>query len=620
VCGIAGWAGSVDIDEGLLRQMCDCIAHRGPDDDGYHVEAGRVGLGFRRLSIVDLATGAQPLPNEDLSVQATCNGEIYNYAELRRGLERDGHRFRSDSDVEVIPHLYETHGADFVQHLQGMFAFAVWDAREQLLILGRDRLGVKPLYWAQVPGGILYASEPGPILASGLIEPAVDPAAIVQYLTLQYVPPPLTGFRGINKLAPGQILTFRDGAIDISTYWALDYADEPAVASDADMLDRLDGLMLDATRDRLMADVPLGAFLSGGIDSSLVVAYMAELLPEVSTFSIDFPVEKFSEGVHARRVAGLYGTRHQEFVVEPDIVATAAEAARFAGEPFADSSAVPTYLLSQLTRQKVTVALSGDGGDEAFGGYLRYKLAAGSERFGSAATGLGKAADAVLPAGVRKRYPLTGRAVQALLRPPDERYASMMAQFTPEDIERLCESPFLEEAGGARRAWDEVLKPPVGVRGVNRFMALDVATYLPGDLLPKVDRMSMAHGLEVRSPFLDYRVQEFAAGLPANVKLRRGTTKWCLKELALRRGLPSDLVHRRKQGFGIPVGDWFRGELRPWLESILLDPQTIARGYFRHSEVRRLLDEHLSSQADHTSRLWNLVMLELWHRTWLDHA
>jgi asparagine synthase (glutamine-hydrolysing) len=617
VCGIAGWAGDIGADEMTLRRMCERIFHRGPDEEGYYVRPGRVGLGFRRLSIIDLRGGSQPLANETSSVVATCNGEIYNFRDLRERLVRRGHRFASGSDAEVLPHLWEDNGIHSLGQLQGMFAFALWDEGEQRLTLVRDRLGVKPLYWAPVGDGLVYASEPGAILASGLVKPEPDLEAIAQYLTLKYVPAPLSGFLGIRKLAPGEALLFGGGKTEVRRYWSLHYPPVPPAVDRRDALDQLDALLRDATRDRLISDVPLGAFLSGGIDSSLVVSYMAELAPQVSTFSIDFPVAKFSEGRYARRVAEIYGTRHEEFVVDANIVPTIAETVRFAGEPFADSSAVPTYLLSQVTKRRVTVALSGDGGDEAFGGYRRYQLAQAADRLRSVAPTAGRIIDAVTPPRLASRFPIAKRAARALRRPPADFYATMMECFDPVRLERLCQPDFLHAAGGARRAWDEVLAAP-NLRGVTRFMALDVATYLPDDLLTKVDRMAMAHALEVRSPFLDYRVQEFAASLPAQLKLRRGRTKWCLKELALRRGLPSELVHRPKQGFGIPIGKWFREDLRGWLEDMLRDPGTIGRGYFRHQEVGKMLDEHLDEKVDHSSRLWTLAMLELWHRTAID--
>ncbi len=480
-------------------------------------------------------------------------------------------------------------------------------------------IGRKARYWASVRGGLLYASEPGAILASGLIEPEPDPAAIAQYLSLQYVPAPLSGFREIHKLAPGESLRYRRGKVEIQRYWSLRYTTRPRAAERGETIEQLDAILREATRSRLISDVPLGAFLSGGIDSSLVVSYMSELLPQVKTFSIDFPVKAFSEGPYARRVAKIYGTQHEEFVVEPNIVPTVAECVRSAGEPFGDSSSIPTYLLSKVTRQRVTVALSGDGGDEAFGGYRRYQLAATFDRLGPVAPIAGRVLRTLTPAPIDGRFPIAKRAANALSRTPADFYATMVAAFNPERIERLCQPDFLIAAGGPRRGWDDVLTAPA-INGVTRFMALDVATYLPDDLLTKIDRMSMAHALEVRSPFLDYRVQEFAASLPVSMKLRRGTTKWCLKQLAERRGLPPELVHRAKHGFGVPIGQWFRTDLRRWLEDILTDPRTVQRGYFHPAEVRRLLDEHLGEIVDHTSRLWTLVVLELWHRTWIDRG
>lgn len=617
MCGITGWAGDVAADETVLRRMCDAIRHRGPDDEGYFVEPGRVGLGFRRLSIIDLEGGNQPLFSEHGDVAITCNGEIYNFQALRLELQRRGHSFRTHSDVEAVVHLYEDRGSACLEELRGMYAVALWDRKTQRLLLARDRLGVKPLYWARVKGGIIYGSEPAAILASGLVPARPDPVAIAQYLTLQYVPPPLSGFDGIQKLAPGEMLTYEGGEVRIERYWDLDHSAKTGPMGHEERLVELNDLLKEATRLRMIADVPVGAFLSGGIDSSLVVSYMAELSSQTHTFSIDFSHKRYSEGVHAKEVARIYGTRHEEFLVEPDILPTIANAVSFAGEPFADSSAIPTYLLSEITRGRVTVALSGDGGDEAFAGYIRHRVANTADRLGPlplAASPLARAIDASCLSG---RFARVSRGLAAVSHSSHERYATLMSQFDPAGIERLCRPEFLVAAGGSRVAWDTVLMPS-DLPGVDRYLALDTATYLPNDLLLKVDRMSMAHALEVRSPLLDHHVQEYAAALPGDLKLRRGQTKWLLKQLAARRGLPERLVTRRKQGFGIPVGEWFRGELRPWIEDVLRDPGTNARGYFDKAESDRLLTEHLDGTADHTPRLWNLAMLELWHRRWID--
>jgi asparagine synthase (glutamine-hydrolysing) len=611
MCGIAGWAGDVGGDRETLRRMCAAIAHRGPDDAGELFLPGEVALGFRRLAIIDLETGNQPLASEDGAVQVTCNGEIYNFRQLRAGLQARGHDLRSGSDSEAIVHLYEERGIDCLGDLQGMFAIALWDERAKRLLLARDRLGVKPLYWAEAGDGILYASEPGAILASGLVERRPDPRALLDCLTLQYVPAPRTGFAGIHKLAPGEMLVHERGETRIDRYWQLDFA-KAGGESDEEALERLDGLLAEATRERLVADVPLGGFLSGGIDSSLVVGYMAEASSQVKTFSIDFPEAGFSEGRHAQRVAELYGTEHENHVLEPAMVPLIADAVRHAGEPFADSSAIPTLLLSRVTRERVTVALSGDGGDEAFAGYDRYLAADGRRLRRLGASGLARSgALSLLPEGRLRR------AADLAALPPHRRYAALMSHFAPADLASLCSPGFLAAAGDPRAVWEETLLPPE-LPGVDRYLALDVATYLPGDLLLKVDRMSMSAALEVRSPFLDYRVQELAARMPERMKLRGRTTKWALKELARRRGLPADLVDRRKQGFGVPIGAWLRRELRPWVEDLLLDPVSLGRGYFEPQAVRDLLQCHLDGSADNPYKVWNLAVLEQWHRSWID--
>jgi asparagine synthase (glutamine-hydrolysing) len=613
VCGLAGWAGDVGGDRAALERMCEAIAHRGPDDAGLLLRPGKAALGFRRLSIIDLETGEQPIATEDAAIHVTCNGEIYNFRDLRSELCSRGHHFRSDSDSEVIAHLYEEQGDGCLSALQGMFAIALWDERKERLLLARDRLGVKPLYWARVGAGVVYASEPGAILASGLVEPRPDPRALLDYLTLQYVPAPRTGFAGISKLAPGETLVHERGRTRIERYWQLDFSKDSAV-SEEEALGRLDSLLAEATRDRLVADVPLGAFLSGGIDSSLVVAYMAAASNAVKTFSIDFPEAGFSEGEHARRVAQIYGTEHEDRVLEPAMVPLIADAVRHAGEPFADASAIPTLLLSRMTGERVTVALSGDGGDEAFAGYQRY-LAVGNGGLGRGTARLlaKSGALSLLPARAERLR----RAASLRALAPGNHYATLMSHFAPDDLDQLCTPGFLAAVDEPGVIWDETLALP-DLPGIDRYLALDTATYLPGDLLLKVDRMSMSTGLEVRSPFLDYRVQELAASLPGRMKLRGNTTKWALKELARRHGLPPDLIGRPKQGFGVPVGTWMRGELRPWVEDLLFDPRSLARGYFEPAAVRRLVGEHLDGGADHTYKVWNLAVLEQWHRSWID--
>ncbi len=399
-----------------------------------------------------------------------------------------------------------------------MFAIALWDAERARLVLARDRLGVKPLYWAPVAGGLVYGSEPGAILASGLVAARPDPEAIAQYLTLQYVPPPRSGFAGIHKLAPGELLVYEDGEASVRRWWSLDHGSK-STPSEEEAIERVDAMLAEATALRMIADVPVGAFLSGGIDSSLVVGYMAEQSSSVHTFSIDFPHARYSEGAHAKEVAGVYGTEHEEFLVEPAIVPTIASAVRAAGEPFADSSAIPTWVLSEVTRRRVTVALSGDGGDEAFAGYIRHRLATAADRLGPLPLAARPLSRALSATGLNGRLARVARGLAAVSRSPHDRYAAIMAHFEPAALDRLCRPEFLAEAGGTRMAWDDVLALP-DVPGVDRYLALDTVTYLPGDLLLKVDRMSMAHALEVRSPLLDHHIHEYAATLPGDLKLR----------------------------------------------------------------------------------------------------
>ena len=602
MCGVAGWCGDVGADADALARMMAAIVHRGPDSDGVHSEPGRCAIGFRRLSIIDLGGGAQPLCSEDGSVVATANGEIYNFRALRAELEAHGHAFTTGSDCETIPHAYEQWGDDFLQRLRGMFAVALWDGRRRRLVLARDRLGKKPLYYAEVPGGLVYASEPAAILASGLVPAEPDPVAIRQFLALQYVPPPLSGFVGIRKLAPGEMLVHEDGVTRVERYW--DLALRPEEISDDDALDQLDELLEEATRLRLVADVPLGAFLSGGIDSSLVVSYMAAAGGRTRTFSIDFAEDDFSEGDHARRVAELYGTEHEDLLVEPDTVATTLETVRFAGEPFADRSALPTYLLAEMTKRHVTVALSGDGGDEAWLGYWKHEAAIRADRLSP-----------LRP--VARAFAKRDRRAALIAQTPAQRFASLTSVFDRPALDALLTADFAARASAGADPWTDVLALPPGDRP-DAYGLADTTGYMPGAVLMKVDRMSMAHSLEVRSPLLDHHVYELAARLPTRMKHRGGESKWLLRQLARRRGLPEDLVRRRKQGFGVPVGTWFRGAQRDWITELVTGERAVARGYFEAPAVRRVLDDHVAGRADHSAGLWALGMLELWHRQFID--
>ncbi len=637
MCGIAGafWTKPEHgVTEATLRQMTQSLAHRGPDDWGvYHREAHDqgpygvvpgIGLGHRRLSIIDLGGGHQPLANEDQTVWTVFNGEIFNFAPLRSRLEGSGHRFATHSDTEVIVHLYEDEGVDAFRHFNGMFALAVWDQPRRRIVLARDRLGQKPLYYCQHEGRLLFASELKAILQVPGVDRTVDPAAIDAYLTYQYVPHPRTIFCGINKLPPAHYLVFDGHHFEVAPYWNPDFAAESSMGL-AEAKQQVVRLFTESVRLRLQSDVPLGAFLSGGVDSSLVVATMKQLTQQpVKTFSIGFPQKEYDETSYARQVAEHLGTEHHEFQVTPDAVEILPKLIHHYDEPMADSSAIPTWYVSQLTRQHVTVALSGDGGDELFAGYERYKavkLAALLDRLGPvsrAAAGLGLK---VLPSSGPQKSKLrrARRFAEAIAMSPARRYLDWISIFNESRRGELYEDAFVERLPNVdpfsflHTAWQRV-----GSRDPLTAASLaDLITYLPCDLNTKVDIASMAHGLECRQPFLDYRLVEFAISLPSNLKWRFGKGKYLLRQ-ALGHLLPPAIWKRRKMGFGVPLADWFRAELRDTLHDVLLSPTAQQRGYFRPQAVERLVQEHDQRQFDHSARLWALLVLELWHREWVD--
>jgi asparagine synthase (glutamine-hydrolysing) len=604
-----------------MRAMRNRLVHRGPDSDGEFNDA-TAALGIRRLRIIDLVTGDQPQANEDRTVWTVFNGEIYNFRELRDELRAKGHRFANASDTEVIVHLYEEHGDRLAERLEGMFALAVWDSRTRTLVLARDRLGKKPLLYQEAGGEILFASEHHALLAALPRAPAVDLEAIGLYLRLGFVPAPRDAFAGVRKLLPAHVLVWREGRSSIRRYWA-----PPAPGalriSESEAIEELKRLLSLAVSRRLVADVPLGAFLSGGVDSSAVVATMAALASRVRTFAIGFEEPEFSELAHARRIAEQFGTEHHEFVLRPVDVDVLPLLVRHYGEPYADSSAVPTYYLSKLTRQSVTVALNGDGGDELFAGYDRYlavRLAAILDRIPAAlrrpVLGLARLLpDSTSPVSRVRR---ARRFLLAAARTPEERYlrwvgvfdAAMLEDLLTPDLERAIapSTPIITEAQGqAFRGSD----PVAAAQG------LDLTLYLPDDLLVKVDIASMANSLEVRSPFLDRELVEFAVSLPSNLKLHGTERKYILKR-AFAGILPDANMYRRKQGFAVPIGAWFRGDLRTYAADIVMSASAQARGYFRPAAIERMTGEHLSGRVDHTHRLWALVMLELWHREFID--
>jgi asparagine synthase (glutamine-hydrolysing) len=565
------------------------------------------------------------MSNEDGTVWITYNGEIYNHLELRADLERRGHRYRGTSDAETVLHLYEEHGPNCVKYLRGMFAFALWDSRRRRLLLARDRFGQKPLLYAETAAGLTFASEIKAILQDSAIARDVDEVALHHYLTYGYIPTPKTAFRQIRKLPPASILVWEGGRISIERYWTLRYTPKLEI-DEAEAAGQLLTLLREATRMRLMSEVPVGAFLSGGIDSSAVVALMAEAMGEpVKTFSIGFDDQSFNELHYARQVAERYATDHHEFTVTPGALAVLPELVWAYGEPYADSSALPTYYVARETRRHVTVALNGDGGDEAFAGYERYLANWLAERYEHLPAWLCEGLIAPLarrlPEATGRKAPLRRfkHFVLAMDATPVRRYARWITQidneaknnlYTPDFRARMAniDSLILLEQAYAAADSPEFL---------DRTQFADVTIYLPDDLLVKVDIATMIHSLEGRSPFLDHHVAEFAARLPASYKLHGWVGKYILKR-ALRNHLPKSILHRDKQGFALPIGRWFRHELRQVAYDVLLDLHTLARGIFDGRAVRTMLDEHVSGRINHRYRIWELLMLELWFRTYID--
>ena len=621
MCGIAGLVGrnGEAVDPAQVRAMCQTIVHRGPDDDGIYAR-GPVGLGMRRLSIIDLSGGKQPIHNEDQSVWVVFNGEIYNFPELRRELEGRGHRFYTHSDTEVIVHLYEEMGADCVKKLRGMFAIALYDERKQSLLLARDRLGKKPLHYALHHGRLLFGSEIKTLLAVAPQLADANPEGLLQYFYFGYIPDPLTAFRQIHKLPPGCLLEYAGGKIQIRQYWDLPQYGANPPASEEECLDELERRLAEAVRIRLISDVPLGALLSGGVDSSIVVALMARASAgPVKTFSIGFRAEQFNEAEYARLVAQKFATEHHQLIVDPNIEETLDFLSRMLEEPFGDSSMLPTYYVSRMARQHVTVALSGDGGDELFAGYDRYIVA--MNRRSPVPGWVGQIYRNQLHGLVPPGFYGKNRAWNASL-PERDRYLDDVSFFPALHRERtLFTDAFLEQAGRLpdplkqfRAYYDEApAKDPL-----SRLLYLDTKTYLTADILAKVDRMSMATSLEVRVPMLDHEFVEWAAGLPIEWKFRNNTRKYILKKLAERLGIPSELLHRRKQGFQLPLVEWMRNELQEQFFRVLLEPRTLQRGYFKPAAVRTLVDEHLRGRRNRSGLLWRMLVLELWHRNFLE--
>lgn len=626
MCGIAGFfepeaklypAQQRDV----LTRMCNVIEHRGPDDEGFFIEDG-VALGMRRLSIIDLFTGHQPISNEDGTIWIVFNGEIYNYQELRDDLIRRGHTFKTNTDTETIVHLYEEEGEECVKRLRGMFAFAIYDKRHRKLFIARDRVGVKPLHYALIGNRLVFGSEIKSLFQHPAVPREVNLEAISDFLSFSYVPDPQTAFRGIRKLPPGHTLTFKDGMLVTRCYWDFEYPEQESgakVESEEYYIERLRELIAESVRIRLMSDVPLGAFLSGGIDSSTVVAMMARAMDRpVKTFSIGFTESSHDELEYARVAAQHFNTEHHEFVVTPDVCRVVEEIVWHHDEPFADMSSVPTYIVSKMAREHVTVVLSGDGGDELFAGYERYLVDRQREKFervpGFIRRQLMLRASRWLPHGVYGKNYLRNVALDA-----DARYIDSISCFDEEKKRQLLSDEFCSAVRrhNAPGKFLKLFAAPGSQERLDHLLYLDSKTYLPGDIMTKVDRMSMAHSIEAREPLLDHHLIEFVQQIPASLKLRGLETKSILKR-AMHGIIPNEIINRPKQGFGVPMQKWFREDLREMVTDTLTDSRTRQRGYFNQRTVNAILREHLSGRRDNSRHLWSLLMLELWHRAFID--
>jgi asparagine synthase (glutamine-hydrolysing) len=657
MCGIAGavWTSrGKPITDEVLTRMISSLTHRGPDDSGKHLEttsANGVALGHRRLSIIDLAGGHQPLSNEDGNIWIVFNGEIYNFAELREELIRLGHKFATSTDTETIVHLYEEFGADCVTHLRGMFAFALWDKRSGKLLLARDRLGQKPLYYRQEQGRLLFGSELKSILQVPGLPRSLNSAAVDQFLTYQYVPYPHSIFDGFNKLPPAHVAIWQNDKLQIHRYWSAPYQDNAQAVCNVENKTsesfgetewyppgktkgwteqqwqaELREALTEAVRLRMRSDVPLGAFLSGGIDSTIITGLMQQLsTTPVHTFSIGFPVKQFDETSFAREAAAHLGTEHHEMIVEPSALESLPQLIWHYDEPFSDSSAIPMMALSEMTRQHVTVSLSGDGGDELFAGYDRYRAVQLGSKFDKLPWPLPYILSAKiwqkLPSSVEQKSFMrrVKRFLAALGDSPERRYLRWISIMDHERRHDLYTDDFRQQLAGSDSA-DVILEAYNACNErdfITRTTCVDVQTYLPCDILTKVDIAGMAYSLECRSPFLDHRVVELAARMPMELKRQGKQGKRILTE-TFSDLIPASIQTRPKMGFGVPLNHWFRNELKPLLYDLLLDSTATNRGHFRPEAVRTLIDEHQQEKWDHSYRLWALLCFELWQRTYLD--
>jgi len=620
MCGIVGIEhfSEAPVLRETIQRMCGALVHRGPDDEGIYI-GDRVGFGHRRLSVIDLVSGHQPLANRDKTIWITYNGEVYNYVQLRKQLVGLGHQFVTESDTEVIVHAYEQFGESCPKHLDGMFAFAIWDLRKRHMFLARDRVGKKPLFYCYERDFFAFGSEIKALLCHPAISGELLPASIPYYFTFGYAPAPNTFYRNIMELPPAHFLIVDvSGRVKLERYWDLDYSIRPRKErSKEEAAMRIRNILTEAVQKRLVADVPIGAFLSGGIDSSIVVGLMSRLMQKpVKTFSIGFAGDKaFDETSYARLVANHFKTDHTEFIVEPNAVDLMEPLVWYHDGPFGDSSAIPTYVVSQLTREHVTVALNGDGGDELFAGYLRFYATILAERIPNLLSRLGE--KSVLSFPEPKNYHHWFRRAQRFLRysslPFVERFARWTSLFN-EDLALLLRPEVFGELPRLGISYPaEIMDRTISFSPLSKLLYVNLKTYLHQDLLVKMDRTTMSHGLEARSPFLDQELMEYSASLPDWMKLRRGVTKYILRK-AFSDLIPSKILTRGKKGFGVPLGAWFRGELRDYVQDLLLASNSRSRDYLNPEYITRIVEEHMQGSRDHGQRLWAILTFEVWLR------
>ncbi|HXG85367.1 MAG TPA: asparagine synthase (glutamine-hydrolyzing) [Pyrinomonadaceae bacterium] len=627
MCGIVGIVNSNSraASREVLERMNQCIVHRGPDEDGFYV-GGSVALAMRRLSIIDLAGGQQPIFNRDRTKAIVFNGEIYNFQELRRDLEARGHEFYTSSDTEIIVHLYDRYGADCVEHLRGMFAFAIWDTKDDSLFIARDRVGKKPLLYSHQPNGdLIFGSEFRALLAHPDVSRAVDYEAIDNYLSYLCIPAPQTAFKQIRKLEPAHWLRWKDGRVETKRYWMPDFSKKIKISGEEAEVETL-RILRESTKLRMISEVPLGAFLSGGVDSSAVVALMAEASAQpVKTFSIGFEEQDYSELKYARLVAEHVGAEYNEFIVRPNALEVLPTLVEHYGEPYADSSAIATYYVAKETRKFVTVALNGDGGDESFAGYERYAAMRIAENYYKIPALLRKtifenAVDLIPASDARhSRARDLKRFVKAAALPKTERYFRWVSALDRQAKAELYTEDFKNDTLNfdASATIGQWLGKTNGLGILDATLLTDQMTYLPNDLLVKVDIASMAVSLEARSPLLDHKVIEFAASLPENIKMKRFETKSLLKKVAARL-VPKEVIYRRKMGFGVPIGNWFRGEMKDFVRDVLLSEKSMRRNIIKPEVLKKYIDEHIDGKSDYTHQIYTLLMLELWFQRFID--